>query len=718
MPDRTQQANGVPSPSLSNDEEFPENQNTTRIISQSTQTTQTTETARPGVEPNGQINGDHITTTTNDLEEEEQWHPIPITLLPPPTPRLPSISRFPNLSTIITQIGPQILIEEALPIPDENSPTLGLQDPFHLVQNTLIETENDQPPAIPPRSLRRPRRRSPSSESEPVMGGRRENRVEYIGAQGLDRVNQVPRPPPGLISRLRTRDMTIGIQDDDVDRFPMPPSGGVSRLRRRDATLGIQDDDENSGDIGNVGLTRGEMAMRIAREMGRAGEEPNGTSLRPRVSFLRPVGNSLMLDVGDEEDEDEEDGFEDEVEDEEREISDSNPVEEEEDQELPEEQEDYNFTPKRRRRLTQQMTRDINQYTTRREEEFGREHGYQLYPLYTEPPETPLNRVSTPPPAPNSPEPREVTPTSPPRLRRSAFTSPNLREIITSPNPLTSNSSPFSNPPRPFPIPLRNRGRARRSTRLTPLTASTPDHTQDFSLYLYAIWRSNNPEINILEMEELLARGGISFLPSLPSQPPSIRDLLVYERMADSLQPDILWLIINQAITDGLDQREATEFIGHWNQYVFRFQDPYPEIEGMIPLLHLQFFIALQLGWGSWSPSYNFLRSVRRLFVRESTRFPHIPWDGIPTGPGDPRTSALDWITRMRSIPFPERRRMLDLAGEGADIHRVVGIFQTWLMQGRFVENSRMPGETGFSTEELRLDRLERITREEEILNR
>lgn len=59
---------------------------------------------------------------------------------------------------------------------------------------------------------------------------------------------------------------------------------------------------------------------------------------------------------------------------------------------------------------------------------------------------------------------------------------------------------------------------------------------------------------------------------------------------------------------------------------------------------------------------------------------------------------------------------MLRLAEEGPDIHRIVGIWQTWLMQGT-VGNSGMPEESGFSSQQLRMDRLERIIREERNLN-
>lgn len=287
MPDRTQQINGVPTPSPSNDEPFSENQNR-RNISQGRQTPRSTQIG----ESNGQTNRYHTTTTNEIEEEEEQWHPIPITFRPPPTPRIPSISHFSNLSRVITQIGPQIIIEEELPIPREDSPTLGTQEPFRtLIESTSVETETEILPVIPPRSLRRPRRRSQSSESEPstseVTGGRRENRVEYIGAQGLDRVNGVngvnaiPRPTRRMASRSRRRDAPIGVGDEDANRFPMPPFGRVSRLRGRNVS-GIDDDDA---------LMRRHMATRMAVEAGveGEGEGPNGKSFKLCFEYTSPL---------------------------------------------------------------------------------------------------------------------------------------------------------------------------------------------------------------------------------------------------------------------------------------------------------------------------------------------------------------------------------------------------------------------------------------------
>lgn len=70
----------------------------------------------------------------------------------------------------------------------------------------------------------------------------------------------------------------------------------------------------------------------------------------------------------------------------------------------------------------------------------------------------------------------------------------------------------------------------------------------------------------------------------------------------------------------------------------------------------------------------------------------------------------------MASIPLLETRRMLDLAVQGIYINRVVRIFHTWLLHGGWVENSRTQEESGLN-EELRMDRLERIIREEGFSN-
>ncbi|CAG8954639.1 hypothetical protein HYFRA_00004559 [Hymenoscyphus fraxineus] len=643
--------------------------------------TQTVNSSNTGTNRNQPPNNPAITEISANEDEsnhdnashsqvDHQW------ILTPPTNLFPQAP--PPILIRVTEItSPQGPTEDSsLPVPRADSPTLGFQEHIFLDDTQIpTNTTDSEPPSI---SQRRTRDRSPSLDSET-----RADAVEFIGAQGLDRVsstNRVPRTP-------RRREEVFVDRDDGEDGTIEEL---VSSLESTMRWLAVRAERRASA--------QREMAMRM-----------NSTVVsRPESARLRRVGNSLM--VNETQDDEIEEG----------EILGRNPEEDnnetKDEPEKAETEEDYNFTPQRRDLLMERMRRDMNQYDARREEEFGQEHGYQLYPLHTE--EQPIPQNQTPNPAPNSLGPSEASTRTIQRLRRRALTNSNLptrRHSHSSPPLTTTNSSP---------LPNQSRIRARRHNRSvgpTLLTSRTHDHGRDFSLYLHTTWSRNQDDdhdslLTSLTLPELLETGFFSFLPALPTERPSFEERFEFRELVLSLPHDTLRRIMVMAEQDGFDSREGTHFIGNWNRYLLHFHAPYPDIERMIPLLHIQFFIALRQGWGHWSPSEHFLTTVRELFVQQSTRFPHVPWDGVLATREDPRGAAISWIGG-ENIPEPERRRILGLLREGLNVNRVVGIFETWFWFQGWVEGLRRPEEHGVNIQELRLDRLERIIREERVIN-
>ncbi|CAG8970812.1 hypothetical protein HYALB_00001599 [Hymenoscyphus albidus] len=433
---------------------------------------------------------------TSHSQLDHQW------ILTPPTNLFPQAP--PPISISVTEItSPQGSTEDPfLLVPRADSPTLGFQEHSFLdgTQRPTNATDSE-PPSI---SQRRTRDRSPSLNSET-----RADSVEYIGAQGLDRVssaNRVSRTP-------RRREEVFADRDDDEDGTIEEL---VSSLESTMRWLAVRAERRASA--------QREIAMRM-----------NSTVvLRPESARLRRVGNSLMVN------ETQDDGIE------EGEILGRNSEEDnnetKDEPEKAETEEEYNFTPQRRERLMELMRRDINQYDARREEEFGQEHGYQLYPLHTE--EQPIPENQTPDPVFNSLGPSEASTRTIQRLRRLVRFRINLEFV--------------------------------------------PEDTT-----------------------ELLETGFFSFLPALSTERPSFEERFEFRELVLSLPHDTLRRIMVMAEQDGFDSREGAHFIGNWNRYLLHFHAPYPDIERMIPLLHIQFFIALRQGWGHWSPSEHFLTAVR-----------------------------------------------------------------------------------------------------------
>lgn len=105
-----------------------------------------------------------------------------------------------------------------------------------------------------------------------------------------------------------------------------------------------------------------------------------------------------------------------------------------------------------------------------------------------------------------------------------------------------------------------------------------------------------------------------------------------------------------------------------------------------------------------------------RVALLENLRFTLVAWHANYSR----RTrSPVTNITRMIEGQLPPGgiARFQRLLHEGHDPARVAGIFHEWMEVDEWVLTSRTPEEGHFTTEELRLDRLERLIREEWFIN-
>jgi hypothetical protein len=124
------------------------------------------------------------------------------------------------------------------------------------------------------------------------------------------------------------------------------------------------------------------------------------------------------------------------------------------------------------------------------------------------------------------------------------------------------------------------------------------------------------------------------------------------------------------------------------------------------------FWTAFRRGWGTWRPNDIFIQDVRRL-LQNQTEFDHTP------------TSPLSVeITRDQiiaaNLPRSENTRFFQLWDGRFDegvLRRELNAFSNWNNFAPRAEQTRLELERGMPLEELRLDRLERLLREETIVN-
>jgi len=164
----------------------------------------------------------------------------------------------------------------------------------------------------------------------------------------------------------------------------------------------------------------------------------------------------------------------------------------------------------------------------------------------------------------------------------------------------------------------------------------------------------------------------------------------------------------------GMDPREGEALLNSWSTFLARRRAPrYLNIRGQLSWEDMLFWTAFRRGWGTWRPNDMFIQDVRRL-LQNRTEFDH-----TPTSPLRVEISRDQIIAA--NLPPSENTRLLQLWDDRYVERRTPGrierILSNWNNFAPIAEQTRLESERGMSLEELRLDRLERLIREETIVN-
>lgn len=371
------------------------------------------------------------------------------------------------------------------------------------------------------------------------------------------------------------------------------------------------------------------------------------------------------------------------------------------------------FTKERRAQLMAVMAADIARYSQEREWEFYREHGYGVLPKVGTPEpvhETAsANRDSIIPAA-------EAEGSNRLRLRFE-------REII-----------------RPF-------FRAHRESNRATLPAESlepgrvtelPDDEEEFLFYLLnriatANSRRQTVQDEIFEERRIPPeRARLRFyLVESTSFPPVAADQAAFRRMVNILRLErreairivrAIWdeeqvdsidvgrytpleAIMLAAERDGMDIAEGILFLTEWFHWLERAAETYPTPEGFLDIQTLQFWVALRRGWGNWHPSRAMLDEVRAVLL-DQANFNHIPNTDWSLSF---RHSTLATI-RGSALPPGEKARLEKLLEDGVSAVRVSQIYANW--RSFITRGFRLNQDPAF-----RFDRLERLIREERVVN-
>lgn len=151
-----------------------------------------------------------------------------------------------------------------------------------------------------------------------------------------------------------------------------------------------------------------------------------------------------------------------------------------------------------------------------------------------------------------------------------------------------------------------------------------------------------------------------------------------------------------------------------WSTFVTHHrQQRYLNIPGQLKWEDMLFWTALRRGWGTWRPSDRMIQEVMAL-LQVRTEFDHTP-----------TVQLRGEMTRARiiatSLPPLENIRLLRLWDERFWERRSPGrierILSNWISFAPRAEQTRLESERGMPLAELRLNWLERLIREETIVN-
>lgn len=182
-------------------------------------------------------------------------------------------------------------------------------------------------------------------------------------------------------------------------------------------------------------------------------------------------------------------------------------------------------------------------------------------------------------------------------------------------------------------------------------------------------------------------------------------DLNVSRPRSDALR---LLTLIGAAGGDGMNIHERLTFLFEWADYNREFAillGDNPDVPGLLSLRIMNFWVALRRGWGAWRPSSRMLSNMR-----ESLR----GWSDVNHGVEDSPPRVLN--ISASSLPRVECLRLHTLLDE-LPMARFDRLFENWAAYEVTVDDTRLESEAHFSRAELRLDRLERLIREERCIN-
>ncbi|CZR54689.1 uncharacterized protein PAC_04573 [Phialocephala subalpina] len=151
--------------------------------------------------------------------------------------------------------------------------------------------------------------------------------------------------------------------------------------------------------------------------------------------------------------------------------------------------------------------------------------------------------------------------------------------------------------------------------------------------------------------------------------------------------------LLSKATNEGLDLRDARALLFQWTSYYEESVQQYPNIPNMLPPAALAFWVALRRGWGDWRLSNgedeDHFRRIRHLLVRLS--------------PLSPEEQAVFEIM---------------IEEEQTPLRRIAKLYRNWAMFAPSIDdNSRQTSEQHLSRNQLRMDRLSRLIREERVIN-
>ncbi len=178
---------------------------------------------------------------------------------------------------------------------------------------------------------------------------------------------------------------------------------------------------------------------------------------------------------------------------------------------------------------------------------------------------------------------------------------------------------------------------------------------------------------------------------------------------------DFVLLMLFSAVRERLDLRSARALTYEWVRYCFeRLNDQhYQSITGMVPLPALAFWVALRRGWGLWYPSRRFLGEIRSV-LQENTNFDHFVDRSLNIITRDQLLSQI-----RSSILPPEEQAVFEvLIEQQRSYARTAQLFRSWALFEPSIDDSLREGaERHFSRNQLRMDRLTRLIREEQVIN-